>query len=64
MRVVPKLCRPDYKNAERRYDRYGEMRLMTEADGYVMMRRKGAMPFVVSRDEWDRYSRTPLKPQH
>lgn len=38
---------------ERRQDAYGEMRLMTEAEGYVMVRRKGAAPRIMSRKEWD-----------
>jgi hypothetical protein len=45
--------------AERRYDRYGEFRLMAEADGYVMARRQGRMPFIVKRKEWDAWARKP-----
>jgi hypothetical protein len=35
-----------------REDEYGPFRLMAVAEGYVMARRKGAMPFVVPVDEW------------
>lgn len=28
-------------------------RLMVQAEGYVMVRRKGAAPFVLSLKEWD-----------
>lgn len=46
-------------NPERRYDRYGEFRWMTEAEGYVMCRRKGCGPFVLTRREWDALARRP-----
>lgn len=35
-----------------REDRYGSMRLMCVSEGYVMARRKGGIPFVVSMEEW------------
>lgn len=35
-------------------DRHGELRLMAAAKGYVMVRRPGCMPFVMSGKEWDR----------
>ena len=35
-----------------RTDLYGPMRLMAIADDYVMARRKGRPPFVVSTQEW------------
>ena len=38
---------------EVRYDKHGELRLMAEAEGYVMVRRKRCSPFVLSRKEWD-----------
>lgn len=52
--------RPDYKHAERRHDQYGEMRLMSEAEGFVMVRRKGCAPFVITRVEWDNLSKNPI----
>lgn len=33
-------------------DEYGDFRLMAVAEGYVMARRKGRMPFVVTIDQW------------
>lgn len=35
-----------------REDQYGSMRIMAIAEGYVMARRKGNAPFVVTIDEW------------
>lgn len=35
-----------------RSDEYGPMRLMAYAEGYVMARRKGGAPFIVSAKEW------------
>ena len=31
----------------------GVVRYMTEADGYVMVRRKGCLPFVVPLEWWN-----------
>jgi hypothetical protein len=64
MRAVGRMQRPDYKNAERRYDQYGEFRLMVEAEGYVMFRRHGAGPHVMSRKAWDALSMTPIRERH
>jgi hypothetical protein len=44
---------------EKRYDHDSEIRLMAEADGYVMVRKPGKMPFVRTRKEWDQLSRDP-----
>lgn len=38
--------------AEQRYDHIGPVRLMAQADGYRMVRRPGAMPFVLTDAEW------------
>lgn len=47
---------------ERRYDNFGELRLMAEVDGWIMCRRPPRwVPFVVSREEWDAKRREPLK---
>jgi hypothetical protein len=35
-----------------RRDQHGVMRMMAVADGYVMVRRPGALPFVMSREDW------------
>ena len=39
------------KRERRRYP-IGEIALMAEADGYVMVRRPGRMPFVLSSQSW------------
>ena len=36
-----------------REDQYGSMRLMAVVEGYVMARRKGCQPFVISIKEWN-----------
>lgn len=43
---------------EERKDRHGIIRSMAAAEGYVMVRRPGCMPFVLSGKEWARM-RTP-----
>lgn len=55
----PKLLKTTF-SIERRYDRFGGMRLMTEAEGYVMMRRVGRKPCLITRKEWDSLSRVPI----
>lgn len=42
---------------ERRFDRYGEFRLLAAAEGYVLFRRKGCVPGVMPIDEWDALAR-------
>ena len=42
------------KPKEERQDRHGVIRLMAEANGWVMVRRPGAMPFTMMRKEWDK----------
>jgi hypothetical protein len=37
---------------ERVRDRHGEIRCMESAEGWVMCRRKGAMPFLIPVAEW------------
>lgn len=44
----------------KRWDEHGEMRLMAEKDGYVMARRPGYAPFVVSVKEWNALSAEPI----
>lgn len=50
------------KLSERRYDLNGELRLMAKADGYVMVRHPGAMPFVLPLKVWDRLPTTKPEP--
>jgi len=47
------------RKGERRWNRHGELRLMAEAEGYVMVRRLGAAPFVCSRREWMAFAEQP-----
>lgn len=51
------------KDRERRYDRYGPIVKMTEADNYVMLRRPGATPYVVPLKEWKLLSTEPVHPE-
>lgn len=39
-----------------RYDLIGKLTLMTEKDGYVMIRRPGAMPMVITTKKWESLS--------
>lgn len=45
--------RPKRSSRERRYDEHGELRLMAEVDGWLMVRRPGRIPFTMRRKEWD-----------
>ena len=49
----------DARIGERRFDELGEFRLMAHADGYLMVRRKGAVPFVMASVEWPQLGLTP-----
>jgi hypothetical protein len=37
-----------------RYDRLGPLTLLAQAEIWAMVRRPGAMPFVLSLEEWER----------
>jgi hypothetical protein len=53
------------RKAERRWDGYGELRMMAEVDGWVMLRRPGKTPFVMSRDAWNKLLKVnPASPVH
>lgn len=41
------------KNVEARILGHGPIRLLAAADGYVMARRPGKLPFVLSQKAWD-----------
>jgi hypothetical protein len=47
------------RDGERRYDRYGEFRLMARCEGYVMCRRAHCMPALMTEREWNKLARTP-----
>lgn len=40
------------KRGDRTIDEHGEIRVMAVADGYVMVRRPGCLPFVLSVKEF------------
>jgi hypothetical protein len=40
------------RTLERRYDKYGAIYRLCTADNYVMVRRKGATPFVLPLKLW------------
>jgi len=40
------------RKSERRFDQWGQFRLMVRAEGYVMVRRPRAIPFVMPEKEW------------
>ena len=42
-----------------RYDKGGQIRSMATADGYLMCRRPGCHPFVMSAKEWNALYRQP-----
>jgi len=35
-----------------RWDKIGESRYMTHANGYVMVRRPGRYPYIIAQKEW------------
>ncbi len=46
---------------EERHDAHGPIRLMAQADGYRMVRRPGAMPFVLTDREWAALDIDPVR---
>jgi len=40
------------RTGERRHDTTGPIRCMADAQAYVMVRRPGAMPFVMTKPDW------------
>lgn len=42
------------KGVPERKDEHGLLRPMVACDGYVMVRRKGAMPFVMALDDFEK----------
>jgi hypothetical protein len=60
--VSDKECleEPQKQKRERKYDRYGPIVKMAEADGWLLIRRPYRLPSAMSRKEWDRLSSKPL----
>ena len=48
----------------RKYDEHGSISLMAVAKGYVMVRRPGATPFVLTQRKWDALSTECTVGQH
>lgn len=48
------------KDAERRYDRYGQFRILARIEGSVVCRRKGLSVVVMSEREWQGLSEHPI----
>jgi hypothetical protein len=48
------------KSPEYRYDKYGRFRLIVRAEGYVMARRTGCGPVIMSEKEWSALSGSAL----
>ena len=44
-----------------RYDAIGKLRMIACAEGYVMVRRTGEMPFVMDGKEWMALPTKPLE---
>ena len=40
-----------------RYDKLGAIRSMATADGYLLVRRPGCAPFVLTAEEWNSLAR-------
>lgn len=48
------------KQAERRYDKYGQFRIMARIEGYVICRRRGSVPVVITEREWNHFADHPI----
>jgi hypothetical protein len=48
------------RKRERRYDRYGPLVKMAEADGWYLIRRPYRLPRAMHYREWERLSKTPV----
>lgn len=57
---MPDVIYKDKKNAERRYDTFGQFRIMARVEGYVVCRRKGSYPVVISEREWHGFAEHPI----
>lgn len=48
------------RTAERRYDRFGQFRILARVEGYVVCRRKGRAVVVMSEVEWQDLAEHPV----
>lgn len=51
------------KDAERRYDRFGQFRILARVEGAVICRRKGCSVVVMSEREWQELVDYPVSSQ-
>lgn len=56
---MPKRANKAKKPGNVRFDKGGPIRCMANAEGYVMVRRPGCAPFVLSCKEWAQLLSTP-----
>lgn len=50
----------DPKKAERRYDRFGQFRILARIEGAVICRRKGCQVVTMSEREWQALAEHPI----
>ncbi|GCD60854.1 hypothetical protein NBRC3280_3424 [Acetobacter pasteurianus NBRC 3280] len=58
MSKYPQALKPGKVSTDR-YDVFGKIKKMCEADGYVMARRPSCAPFVMSLGAWELLAKTP-----
>ena len=58
MSKYPQALKPKKVSTDR-YDNRGKIKKMCEAEGYVMARRLGYAPFVLSLGAWELLAKTP-----
>ena len=58
MSKYPQALKPKKVSTDR-YDNRGKIKKMCEAEGYVMARRIGCAPFVLSLGAWELLAKTP-----
>ena len=51
------------KKRERRFDLDGPLTKLVAAEGYVMVRRPYAMPFIITQQDWNRLPPEPIPPE-
>ncbi len=58
--MKPRHLLPGKGKGERRYDIYGEFRLMAATEGYVLCRRRGASAVCMTEERWNELSIDPI----
>ena len=57
MSKYPQVLQPKKVSTDR-YDVFGKIKKVCEAEGYVMVRRSGCAPFVLSLGAWELLAKT------